>query len=120
MLGLHAVTNAAVGLFPVLLEEAQSALPLWCAIALAGLFALALIAHTRADWGTSLPHETNVGWPLTTCSRGGRRPVTREPVETLVNTDGGRPSQHRRLVLEHGHYLIAERSEDFDRLKIDE
>lgn len=46
VIGIHAVTNTAVGLFPVLPEEADSVLPLWFAIALAGLLALVLLART--------------------------------------------------------------------------
>lgn len=47
VIALHAVTNTAVGLFPVLPADAQSALPLWSAITLAGLFALVLVVRTK-------------------------------------------------------------------------
>ena len=62
VIGIHAVTNTAVGLFPVLPVEADSMLPLWFAIGLAGLLALVLIART----GGRLAYDqrsTTVGLP---------------------------------------------------------
>ena len=47
VIALHAVANTAAGLFPVLPEEARSVLPLWFAIALAGLVALVLTVGTK-------------------------------------------------------------------------
>lgn len=55
-----AVTNTAVGLFPVLASEAQSALPLCFAITLAGLFALALIVRTNGR----LAYDGRAGLPV--------------------------------------------------------
>lgn len=51
VIGFHAAFNTAVGVFPILPETAGTAVPLWSAIGIGSLAALALIAATRGRLG---------------------------------------------------------------------